>query len=428
MKIFSRFGLSCVLAFSHAALADTMPPLNSNAWNIVFVQSFEAAPKTNNLSVQGFNHALRFGQELNTVTAGKSRDIRQIYSLAAQSAAQDMTSLQSIEPFAVLNNREVTHVLVNSGGISAYNSPAYIINNILGNQPRGSYIMAMSADLINSTVAALSDPTAPATGITPGNYNQYLVLSLENGRTAINVYDDNIRPDTRYPDLHLKPTAHYACPQKPVTFSAKKPDASKYQFNTNQTVYLIRHVEAHPNSAFENGNFVCQGAWRAIGANDILLKKMGGNAKNVLTTNPGNLIGCDGSCSYIRPSLTIAPYAIWHNQQLMLAEFQWNDAPTLATSLFTRNTPYSSVAFDKSTTLVAWEHEHIVEAVQYLFDTVYANPAAAQKIPAWSFTDYDSIWILKTDDKGNITFSNDCEGIDSNALPSTCPAFAGDTQ
>ena len=166
MKTLSRFLTLCLLCLPPAAFAQPMPPLNSNAWNIVFVQSFEASTRTNNLSVQGFNHALQFGQLLNTITAGKRGDVRQILYFAAKTNPDDMTSIQSLEPFAVLNYRGVSHKVVDDCGISTYNSPAYIINKILSNQPRGNYIMAMPVGMINSTIAALSDPTAPTTAIT----------------------------------------------------------------------------------------------------------------------------------------------------------------------------------------------------------------------------------------------------------------------
>ena len=423
MKTLLRLLALCLLSLSSAAPAAQMPPLNRNAWNIVFVQSFEPVAKTNNLSAQGFNHALLFGQLLNTATAGKIADVRGIYSFSPSSNGQDMTTLESIEPFAVLNNRAVTHSLVESGDITTYGTPAYIINGILSNQPRGTYVIAMPAAMINDTLAKLLGPGAPADGIAPNNYNQYVVLSLANGRMAAAVYDDGLSPDKKYPALDLKRTPQYSCPEQPVKFTVKKPKSSKYQFNTRQSVYFIRHVEAHPNSTFENGNFVCQGAWRAIGANGILSDLMGGKPKNILTTNPTNLIGCDGTCSYIRPALTIAPYAIQHGQNLMLAGFQWNDAPTLAASLFTRNTPYSDPAFDQSLTLVAWEHGNIDKAFQYLIGDIYADPIALKKLPPWSFTDYDTVWKLETDEYGNLTFSNTCEGINSDSLPSTCPAF-----
>lgn len=411
-----------------AALSQDMPPLNANAWNIVFVQSFEPSAKTNNLSVKGFNHALRFGQWLNTVTAGKSSEVQGLYAFSPKSSPQDMTSLQSIEPYAVLNNLAVSQVQVNQGDITTYNSPAYIVDGILSNQPRGHYVIAMPAAMINDTVANLLGPNVPNASIASGNVNQYLVLSLESGKLSAVVYDDGIKPDDHYPNLHLKQTANYSCPEQPVSFTVKKPKSSPFTLNSKQTVHFIRHVEAHPNASFENGNYVCQGQWRAVGANDILHHLMGGDPKNILTSNPSNLIGCDGSCSYIRPSLTISPYAIQRDQNLILAGFQWNDAPTLAASLFTRNTPYSSDAFDKSTTLVAWEHDHIQEAVEYLITTIYADPASAQKIPSWSYTDYDTVWKIQTDDKGDLTFSNTCEGIASESLPSTCPAFPVDAK
>lgn len=421
MKTLLRLLALCLLCLSSAAHAGQVPPLNVNAWNLVFVQSFEADAKTNNLSAKGFNHAQLFGQLLNTITAGKIADVRGIYSYSPSSNKQDMTTLESIEPFAVLNNLAVTHKLVESGDINAYGTPAYRISGILNDQPRGTYVIAMPAAMINDTVADLLGQNAPSSGITSGN--QYVVLSLANGKMSAVVYDDGLKPDGRYPELHLKGAPGKNCQNPKVTIAVKKPKSSPFVFNTRQTVYFVRHVEAHPNSDFENGNFVCQGAWRAIGANGILHKMMGREPNNILTTNPTGLIDCNGTCSYIRPALTIAPYAIQHGQKLMLAEFQWNDAPTLAASLFTRNTPYSDPAFDQSLTLVAWEHEHIQKAVEHLMGNIYADKAAAKKLPDWSFTDYDTVWKLETDEQGDLTFSNTCEGIDSNSLPSTCPAF-----
>ena len=422
MKTLARFIALCLAVLSFSANAD-IPPLNANAWNLVFVQSFEPDASTNNLSVKGFNHAQLFGQLLNTITAGKIADVRGIFSFSPSSNKQDMTTLESIEPFAVLNNRAVTHTLVSPGDIATYGTPTYRIDGILSDQPRGTYVIAMPATMINDTLVQLLGQNAPSGGIASNNYNQYVVLSLANGRMSAVVYDDGLKPDDRYPELRLKATPGRNCPNPTVNIHVPKPKSSPFVFNTKQTVFFVRHVEAHPNSTFENGNYVCQGAWRAIGANAVLHELMRGAPKNILTTNPHGLIGCDGTCSYIRPALTIAPYAIQHGQKLMLADFQWNDAPTLAASLFTRNTPYSKPAFDKALTLVAWEHEHIDQAVQYLIGTLYNAPDKAKQLPPWSFTDYDTVWKLETDEHGDLTFSNTCEGIPSNSLPSTCPAF-----
>ncbi|HQT26276.1 MAG TPA: hypothetical protein PLK99_06725 [Burkholderiales bacterium] len=396
------------------ASAGRMPPLNGNAWNIVFVQSLEADPATNSLSVRGFNHALRLGQLLKTVTSGKTGDIRRIYSLDPESSPRDMASTQSIEPYALLEDLGMSHRIVKEGGIDTYDSPAYIVDDILKNQPRGDYFIAMPGPMIETTIEAFGGHGALARG-------QYLVMSVERGGTAFAVYEDGIEPDDRYPDLHLRSASQ--CPEKPVSFTVRRPASSKFEFDRNQTVYFIRHAEAHPNSGFENGNFVCQGEWRAIGANEILFRRTGGKVENLFSSSPADLMGCDSNCSYVRPSLTLSPYAIQHRKKLMLAPFQWNDAPTLAASLFTRNTVYSEKAFDHAVTLVAWEHRNIESAVRYLIHTLYRDPEAAKGIPEWAFDDYDTIWKLETDGRGNITFSNSCEGLESDSLPSTCPAF-----
>ena len=50
----------------------------------------------------------------------------------------------------------------------------------------------------------------------------------------------------------------------------------------------------------------------------------------------------------------------------------------------------------------------------------YSGP----KAPAWPDSDYDTIWTVTLDDKGNLTVDNAlCEGIDSAKLPVTAPQF-----
>ncbi|HEY8023126.1 MAG TPA: hypothetical protein VIF60_01080 [Burkholderiaceae bacterium] len=418
----------CLAAMPMISPAATTPPLDGNSWNFIFVQSFEGdLGPNNNLAIEGFNHAHLFGQLLNTLTAGKSGAIRQIYAFdPSDGMASDMRVTESIEPFAVLNNLGIVHVLVNHGDASVYNSPAYILNQIVANQPGGIYIIAMPAAVINSTLQALDGSSNPPPSLAPGNSHQYAVWSLEQGKSGVAVYDDGLRPEKSYPALHIADGAQ--CPQNPVTIHVKTPKDGKFMLNAGQTIHFIRHVEAHPTGSFENGNFVCQGEWRAIGATEILRKKIGGLPDTVYTTNPNDIIGCNTQCSYVRPALTIAPFAIEHGKRLELAQFQWNDAPTLAAALFTQNSPYSSKEFDHSSVLVAWEHDHIVKAVSYLLETIYGDKEKAKLLPAWSYTDYDSIWTIKTDQHGDLTFTNSCEGIASETLPSTCPAFFGSKQ
>ena len=64
------------------------------------------------------------------------------------------------------------------------------------------------------------------------------------------------------------------------------------------------------------------------------------------------------------------------------------------------------------------------KAVDYLLGTLYQNPKAVADLPEWNYTDYDSIWTISIDATGNLQFSNSCEGLHSELLPSTCPAFS----
>jgi len=423
--VFLVLFMAC-LPFAPCEAAPSTPTLDGNAWNFIFVQSFEGdLGPNNNLSIEGFNHAHLFGQLLNTLTAGKSGAIRQAYVFdPSDGLASDMRASESIEPFAVLNNLGIIHVLVNSGDASVYNSPAYILNQILANQPGGIYVIAMPAAVINNTLQSLGGPSNPAPSLAPGDSHQYAVWSVEQGKSSIAVYEDGLKPEKRYPELHVRGGAQ--CPQNPVTIHVKNPHVGEFKLNAGLTIHFIRHVEAHPTGSFEDGNYVCQGEWRAIGATEILRKKIGGLPDTIYTTNPNDIIGCSTQCSYVRPSLTIAPFAIEHGRKLELASYQWNDAPSLAAALFTQNSPYSKKEFDHSTILVAWEHVHIEQAIKYLFGAIYGDVKAANQVPAWSYTDYDSIWTVKSDERGDLTFTNSCEGIASETLPSTCPAFLGE--
>ncbi len=408
------FGLLlCALCFGRAALAAS-PALNPNEWNFVLVPSFESqAGNGNNLSPTGLNHSLRFGQLLNSLLAGKAGQVRQVYAFT-YSGSPSMVPLQTIEPYALLNNFGVSSQSLSQGDASVYNSPAYFMQQLLGNQPRGTYVMAMPPEMIQAVVGSVSNDALALNGT-----HQYVVLSGQSLPFAVGTYSDGIADNPHFPKVALPPRA--ACPQQPVTIQAKAPGG--WQPYTDQKVYLVRHVEAHPSGNFENGNYVCQGQWRALGANARISEIIKRKPDYVFTSNPNNIIGCNGTCSYIRPSLTVAPFAIEHNLPLTLAEFQWNDATDLAQALFNRASPYFSRAEHGATILVGWEHAHIEKAVKYLLSGMYRNPAAAAQVPAWSFEDYDTVWELSTDKQGNLNFRNTCEAIPTAALPSTCPAF-----
>ena len=123
--------------------------------------------------------------------------------------------------------------------------------------------------------------------------------------------------------------------------------------------------------------------------------------------------------SYVRPSLTIAPYAIANNLPYGLVtgfELFSPNSPQLASNLF-----FTGGQFNNQTVLMAWEHDHIPPTVNALIASYHSNAPSA---PDWPDDDYDTIWRVTLDGTGNLTVDNVlCEGINSAALPATPPQF-----
>jgi len=413
MKFIGFLLIGIGLLVCQITAAQSPPPLNANNWNFVLVPAFEHDASSNNLTVTGLNHALRFGQQLNNLLAGKQNQVRQVYALSEDH--QDMTPVESIEPYALLNNLGVKTQTLNHGDAASYNSPAYFILQIVANHPAGTYIMALPNDMLQPMVKALGGSSCKLPGV-----GQYWVASGQSLPFSGAVFDDQIPTQHSYPSIPLPNRS--ACTQNHVEFTLPAP--AGLQPYLARKVYLVRHVEAHPSGNFENGNYVCQGQWRALGANHILLEIMHNTLPDaVLTSNPGNIIDGGAAYSYIRPALTVAPFAIQSRLPLTLAPFQWEDAEDLAQALFNSQSPYLAQLKGDSSILVGWEHDHIQKAVHYLLETMYQNPAAAKALPNWGFDDYDTVWELSTDQTGALKFQNTCEGIATVQLPSTCPAF-----
>ncbi len=414
------FSLAGLVLSLDAAAQNAVPALNTNDWNFILVPSFDAATEegANTLSVQGLNHSLSFGQVLDTLTAGKESSIRQVYALNTKADPDDLAPLQSVEPFAVLNNLSVLTSPLDMKNQGAWDGPAGFIGQVMGNEPKGIYVMSGSP----AVIGALAKAMGASTDTVPDG-DDFMVAAGPALPLAVTGYADGVNAEAAFPSVTLPPKSSTCTDQPSVTFTIDPPEGLKPY--TGQTVYMVRHVEAHPTPAFENGNYVCQGQWRALGSPDILLDAMGGTAPDyVYAPDPADIINCNGAvCSYIRATLTVAPFAVKNGLPLTLAEFGWNNGTDLAEALFNTASPYFPRADSGEKILVGWEHAHIVVAVEYLVNTLYANPAAAAKLPDWPYYDYDSIWKLETDATGRLTFSNSCEHIPSASLPSTCPAF-----
>lgn len=194
--------------------------------------------------------------------------------------------------------------------------------------------------------------------------------------------------------------------------------------NTNETVYLIRHVEAHPTGAWDDGNYVGAGQWRALALPSALEGKV--SPTLIYSIDPAQVtpmslaIPGASNYSYVRTSLTVEPYAIANDVPCFLvSSFDVLDpnSPQMASDYF-----FTGGKFSNQSLLVAWEHDHIPEIVNALLGSYQGS--GGQTAPSWPGADYDTIWTVRLDGQGNVTVSNTlCEGIDSTRLPAAPPDF-----
>jgi hypothetical protein len=218
--------------------------------------------------------------------------------------------------------------------------------------------------------------------------------------------------------------------------------------NTNQTIYIVRHAEAHPDPAFgfEDGNYVAAGQWRALSLANALNGKI--RPTMVYSIDPAQSYSLPYylpislpdyfSVSYARPSLTVLPYAIANKLPFYLAaSFEIGTIPTVplvaqntSNFFFTHSVGGTGVDLSGQIILLAWESGHIRPFLNALLASyVLTNPPQILPIPgapagSWPDADYDTIWTVILDDLGNLTVHNAlCEGIDSASLPATAPQF-----
>jgi hypothetical protein len=451
-------------------------PLNAGSVNLIFVVSPDLAyqasgdvsPSTANLTNQGLQRSLLMAPFLQQQVLG-AQNVTNIYALEPMTHLQtaknypDLVGLESIEQFAMLNQISLSDGI--SVPVTAYSYPILtsyssaavppgvaqpvfacaacqgidfndkngdneaLLSGIVKANVPGFYVFSAPWETVSAMMANINQLegyslTLPASFRSP-NYI-YAIVAAPSGGANLVTYNSNLYPPSTYPVL-----------PSPVPFTAECTGQTPFNIgvtggtngalippgiNTNETVYMIRHAEAHPTSTWEDGNYIGAGQWRALTLPNALRGKM--QPTQVMSIDPANAIppGTDrAASSYIRTSLTVEPYAIAnnlpHNLAASVAVFAQN-APQLSTAasdyLFTGGT------FSNQTILMAWEHEHIPPTVNALLSSYQSSQIA----PDWPDSDYDTIWTVKLDAQGNLTVDNSiCEGIDSAVLLPAPPQF-----
>jgi hypothetical protein len=259
----------------------------------------------------------------------------------------------------------------------------------------------------------------------------YAISIAPSGSASLTTFNSNLNPASTYPKLPSPVNAGNSCSATPFSIAAKGGVGGAVTpagINTNETLYVIRHAEAHPYSNWDDGNYICAGQWRALDLPYALRGKI--SPQLVYSLDPAQAIAGSVSASgrsdwsYVRPALTVEPYAIANNLPYYLAadfELAAQSPPQLATQA--SDFFFTGGKLSNESVLLAWEHAHIPTTVDALIASYYPN-GGAPTAPDWASDDYDSIWTVTLDANGNLTVNNDlCEGIVSASLPATCPAF-----
>jgi hypothetical protein len=466
------FSLTTLAFFSVGegfAQAEASQPLSATAVNLIFVVSpdldygaSDVQPQTANLTGQGLGRSLLLGQYLKQKVLG-AKNVTGITTLEPMTHLQtanqypDMAAMTYAEQFAMLNqftlpqpdstrpstkkpetansfpiNQSPTLAAVGTQpfvgcGLQFANTNANValVTGILQSGKPGFYVFVAPWETTKALMAALNRSQGydlPIPTSYPGLDKILAISVVPKGSATLVTYDAKLKPADGYPKLPQKlpkaacPGPHTTPPRFHISLSGTLAPAG---INRNQTTYLIRHAEAHPTQGWDDGNYVAAGQWRAIGLPHVLSGKI--RPTQVYSIDPAQMMPRT-DFSYVRPSLTVAPYATANGLPYRLISsikiFDPGSGQKTSQFLFFEGT------FSNQTILMAWEHEHIPHIVSALLKTYAPADGGVPQVPSWPSSDYDTIWTVTIDAEANLTVNNDlCEGIDSAKLPSTAPIF-----
>ena len=456
--------------------------------NLVFVVSPDLAyntagdiqPDTANLTRQGLNRSLQMATYLKEKVLS-SKNATSIYALSPMTHLQtqnnypDMTAIGYIQQFALLNQNtlplstsssytantfpiKVSYTLdslpqnvsipstfcTNCSGLDFNNtngSNDALVSDIIAKKISGFYVFSAPWETIHAMMNDINVKHGYNLDLPreySGSNTIYTISIPEFGGTSLKVYNSNLNPSVSYPTLP-KPVVSATCTNalQPYFKSERIKGVDSVvvpsNANTNQTVYIVRHAEAHPDDEFkfENGSFVAAGQWRALDLSRTLKGKIN-TPDMVYSIDPAQWFNHPlyGNFSYVRPSLTVLPFAIDNNVPYSLvSDFQlMTKATDVTTAKKTSDFFFTGGKFSNKTILLAWESGHIRPLLKQLLETYGGINVKELDInlpnTGWPGNDYDTIWRVTLDNQGNLSVDNElCEGIESKSLPSTAPMF-----
>lgn len=164
---------------------------------------------------------------------------------------------------------------------------------------------------------------------------------------------------------------------------------------------FFRHGEKPDNNS---GQLTCKGLNRALSLPPVLLGRYGEPDK-LYTSAPYQ----EKTGSSLRPLLTMTPVAIRVSKPIIL-RYHADQTRKLTNALLKED--------KAAVTYIAWEHKNLVIAARRLVAKAGGDPT---KVPFWIPTDFDSIYVVRLDDKNHFkSFTLESEGL--NGVSGQCPA------
>jgi hypothetical protein len=463
-------------------------PLSADNINLIFVtspdlqyhDSGDVDPDTANMTDQGLQRSLMMATYLKDQVLG-GENVTKIYTLSPMSHLQtanhypDMSAIGFIQQFALLNqttlhidamdtytaNSFPINVSYTESGVPGHvarpstfcpdctgldfnnvdDKNNALVSGIIEGQTPGYYVFSAPWETIKALLTTINtqyDYELDLPSEYMGSNYVYAISIPSTGTVSLRTYNSGLNPPDNYPVLP-SPVENAACSHslqhyfRGVLVGGVDGVVIPSGINKNSKVYIVRHAEAHPDPGFrfDDGNYVAAGQWRALSLADTLAGRI--NPDVVYSIDPAQMWDFNGSMnvSYVRPSLTILPYVIANNLPFRLAADFSLGSPydptdtTVAqdTSRFFFFTCDTCGNLSGKIVLVAWESGHIKPFLNALISS-YGGHDIPLLPESWPPQDYDTIWTVSLDSRGNLTIDNElCEGIDSESLPVAAPLF-----
>jgi hypothetical protein len=177
---------------------------------------------------------------------------------------------------------------------------------------------------------------------------------------------------------------------------------STTQLQAQETLIFMRHGEK-PTS--ESGQLTCKGLNRALALPDVLISRFG-QPDALFSVGPK-----EKKPGYsIRPLSTMMPTAVRLNMPINI-QYHQDEIEALEKQLLDDK-------YRNARIYIVWEHKYLDKMVKHLMKDLGSD----QQVPKWQGSDFDTLFIVTVDDKGNgKTGKLQISSENLNKVPETCP-------